>query len=187
MSELFTTVRDDQTLLNGIRTALGVSGVAALLFGVLILVWPGHTAAAVVAVFIIAWAGISGLVNLSIGVFSRNLGAKPRVGYLLLGVLFVAAAVVAWINLSMVTHALAVLIGILVGVVWVIEGVVVLVSGLGGTLRLWPTVYAAISIVAGVLMISSPLWGATLLWLLLGCSLVVLGVVQIIRAFRFGR
>lgn len=36
------------------------------------------------------------------------------------------------------------------------------------------------------MLLTSPLWGAAVLWLLLGVTLLALGVVQVIRAFRFG-
>lgn len=186
MSDLFVT-GDNQNLINGIRTGLGVSGMAALLFGVLILVWPGHTAAAVVAVFVIAWAAITGLVNLSLSIFSRTAETRHRVGTGVLGVVFLVAAVIALANLSLVTQALGVLIGIVVGVAWLIEGVVVLFGAFRGGIKVWSVLYGIVSILAGGLMIASPLWGATLLWLILGVSLVVVGILQIIRALRFGR
>jgi len=31
----------------------------------------------------------------------------------------------------------------------------------------------------------SPLWGAVVLWWLFGISLVVLGIIQIVRAFKY--
>ena len=37
-----------------------------------------------------------------------------------------------------------------------------------------------------IMLITSPLWGALLLWTLLGISLVILGIVQIVRGFTFG-
>ena len=38
---------------------------------------------------------------------------------------------------------------------------------------------------AGIILLLSPLWGAIVLWWLLGISLVVLGIIQVVRAFTF--
>ena len=46
---------------------------------------------------------------------------------------------------------------------------------------------AIISIIAGGVLCFSPLLGAVALWWLLGIALVVLGILQIIRAFSFGK
>lgn len=175
----------DRSVTNGIRAALGVSGLLSLFIGVLIMAWPAKTAM-VVAGIIAVYAGLAGLVNLAIGVFSRRLGAWPRIAYLALGVLFVVSAVVAFANLGAAAAGLGVLLGVIIGIVWVVEGVVGLTMIGDSSSKVWTLLYAAISIVAGITLITSPLWGATLLWVLLGLSLVVMGVVQVVRALRFG-
>lgn len=83
------TLEDDLTrsLTNAIRTTLGVSGLVSILVGILILVWPGRTAA-VVAAIIAVWAVIAGLAALAAGMLSRKLGVWPRIGQLALGVVF---------------------------------------------------------------------------------------------------
>ena len=175
----------DRSVVNGVRAALGVSGLVSLAIGMVILVWPVKTAV-VVAGFIAAYAAIAGLVNLAIGVFSRRLGGWPRFGYLLLGAIFLVSAVLAFANLSAAAAGLAVLVGVLVGLVWIVEGVVGLTMIGDASSKVWTILYAVVSIVAGVMLLTSPMWGATLLWLLVGLSLVIIGVVQIVRAFRFG-
>jgi uncharacterized membrane protein HdeD (DUF308 family) len=79
-----------------------------------------------------------------------------------------------------------VLVGVLFGVSWIVEGVVGLTLIGDSASKVWTIVYALIGIVAGILVLTSPLWGAALLWLWLGVSLVVMGFVQIVRAIRFG-
>jgi uncharacterized membrane protein HdeD (DUF308 family) len=179
-------ISDAETLLlKNLRIALGVGGVVSLVFGVLILVWPGHTAAAVVAIFVAVWTLVAGLGNLAIGIFGSSPGRR-RILYLLLGVLFLIGGIVAWANLGVATEILAVILGTIVGVVWIIQGAIVLVTSPrdGG---LWPVIYGAVSIVAGVALLIAPVWGAALLWLWIGISLVVVGVIQVVRAIRFNR
>jgi len=175
----------EKSVINTVRAAIGVSGAVSLVVGLLILVWPVKTAV-VVAGIIAVYAVIAGVVNLAIGVFSRRLGGWARVGYLVLGAVFLIAAVVSFSNLGAAAAGLAVLVGVLFGISWIIEGVVGLTMVGDSASKIWTIVYALIGVVAGILLLMSPLWGAALLWLWLGVSLLVLGIVQIVRAFRFG-
>jgi len=104
-----------------------------------------------------------------------------------LGVLFIVAGIVAFINLPAATAWFGTFIGVLVGVMWIIEGVVSLSALEWAVSRGWTMFYAILSIIAGVVLLIAPLWSAATLWLLLGISAVVLGIVQIIRAFTLGR
>lgn len=174
-----------RSVTNKIRMALGLAGLVSLVIGILILVWPLKTAAVVVAI-IAAYAGIAGLVNLTIAVFSRRLGAWPRIGYALLGVAFLVLAGLAFANLGPAAEKLGVLLGIVVGIVWIVEGVVGLTMIGDATSKTWTILLAIVSVIAGIVMLTSPLWGAALLWKLMGLSLVILGAVQVLRAFRFG-
>ena len=184
-------VRDDaqgalpRSRANAIRTALGVSGLVSVIVGVLILVWPGRTAA-VVAAIIAVWAAIAGLAAVAAGVFSRRLGVWPRVGQIALGLVFLIAAVVSFSNLAAAAAGLAVLVGVIVGIVWIVDGIVALTMLGDAASKAWSLVYAAVSVIGGVLVLMSPMWGAAVLWMLLGAFLVVTGVVQLFRAFRFG-
>ncbi len=175
----------EKSVINTVRAAIGVSGAVSLIIGVLILVWPVKTAV-VVAGIVAVYAVIAGVVNLAIGIFSRRLGGWARFGFLALGVVFLIAAVVSFSNLGAAATGLAVLVGVLFGISWIVEGVVGLTLIGDSASKVWTIVYALISIVAGILVLTSPLWGAALLWLWLGVSLVVMGIVQIVRAIRFG-
>lgn len=175
----------DQWVDNGVRTALGAAGLVSLVVGVLILAWPVKTAV-VVAGIIAVYAAIAGLVNLSIGFFTRKVGGWRRTGYLALGAAFLVVAALALTNLGTAAAGLATLLGVLVGIAWIIEGIVGLTLIRDASSKVWTVIFAIVSIVAGIALLTSPLWGTALLWLLLGISLVVLGLVQIVRALRFG-
>lgn len=176
----------DTSVTTAIRTSLGVIGLISLIAGLLILIWPDHTAMLVAAI-IAVYAAIAGLVNLGIGIFSGRLGIWPRIGYLLLGLVFVLASALAFANLGPFVVGLAALFGIFIGVVWIIEGVVSFAMLIDSPSKVWTAIYAVISMIAGAVLLASPIWGAELLWLVLGVSAVVMGVIQIVRAFKFGR
>lgn len=181
-----TAFPEEKAAVNGIRTALGVGGVIALIVGILILVWPGKTAAVVVAIIAI-YAIAAGLVYAGLGIFSKTKGGWARVGHIVLGIIFIIAGIIALINLQYATGWFGVFIGILVGIMWIIEGIVSLSTLGDASSKGWTIFFAIVSIIAGVVLLFSPLWGAVVLWWLLGISLIVLGIIQIVRAFRFGK
>ncbi|GAA3902339.1 HdeD family acid-resistance protein [Microbacterium invictum] len=176
----------EKSAVNGIRTALGIGGVLAVILGILILVWPGKTAMVVTAIVAI-YAIAAGLAYAGLGIFSKTKGGWARVGHIALGVLFIIAGIIAFFNLGATTAWLAVFVGILVGIMWIIEGVVSL-STLGDAgSKGWTIFFAILSIIAGIVLLFSPLWGAVILWWLLGISAIVLGIINIVRAFTFGK
>ncbi|GAA2015285.1 HdeD family acid-resistance protein [Microbacterium ulmi] len=175
-----------KSAVNGIRTALGVGGVLSLIVGILILVWPGKTAV-VVAAIIAIYAIAAGLVYAGLGIFSKDKGGWSRLGHIALGVVFIIAGIVAFLNLAQTTAWLAVFLGILVGIMWIVEGIVALSTLGDAPSKAWSIFFAIISIIAGITLLFSPFWGAAVLWWLLGIALIVLGILNIVRAFTFGR
>ena len=179
-----TASEAEKSAVNGIRTALGVGGVLALIVGILILVWPGKTAAVVTAIIAI-YAIAAGLVYAGLGIFSRTKGGWARVGHIVLGILFIIAGVVALFNLGQTTAWLALFLGILVGILWIVEGIVALSTLGDAASKGWSIFFAILSIIAGVIILFAPVWGAAVLWWILGISLIVLGIINIVRAFTF--
>jgi uncharacterized membrane protein HdeD (DUF308 family) len=173
-----------KSAINGIRTALGVGGVLAIVVGILILAWPGKTAMVVTAI-IAFYAIAAGLVYAGLGIFTRERSGWSRIGHIALGVLFVIAGIVAFFNLSQTTAWLAVFLGILVGIMWIVEGIVSLSTLGDARSKVWSIIFAIISIIAGIVLLFSPLWGAGVLWLLLGIALIVLGIINVVRAFTY--
>ena len=97
----------EKSAVNGIRTALGIGGVLSVIVGILILVWPGKTAMVVTAIIAI-YAIAAGLVYAGLGIFSKTKGGWSRVGHIALGILFIIAGIVAFLNLGAATAWLAV-------------------------------------------------------------------------------
>jgi uncharacterized membrane protein HdeD (DUF308 family) len=176
----------ETSAVNGIRTALGIGGVLSVIAGILILAWPGQTAMVVTAIVAI-YAIAAGLVYAGLGIFSKTKGGWSRVGHIALGILFIIAGVVAFLNLGQATLWLAAFVGILVGILWIIEGIVSLSTLGDAASKGWTIFFAILSIIAGVVLLFSPIWGAVVLWWLLGISAIVLGIINVVRAFTFGK
>lgn len=182
----FTSGDLTKSAVNGIRIALGVGGVVTLLIGLLITFQP-QAAAATIAILLGIYFIVAGLVYVGIGIFARGISGGARALDIILGVLFLIGAGLAFGNLSGTVEFLAVFLGIAIGILWIIEGVATLVQLGDAPSKTWAVILAIVSIIAGIALLFAPLWGAQLLFLLTGIALIVIGVVQIVRAFTFGR
>ena len=177
---------ETKSFFKSIRVALAVSGVLALLAGIALLVWPVKSAVIVTAIFA-SYLIVAGVVYIGLGIFSRAKGGWSRVGHIVLGLLYIVAGGIAFFNLNVATATLALVVVIFIGVSWIVDGVVALsLLGSDGS-RVWTLIYAILSIIAGIIVLFSPVIAGFALWLLLGISLVVLGIVQIIRAITLGK
>lgn len=165
----------------GARLALLIGGIAAIGFGIAVLVWPTKAAVALTGV-IAVYAIIAGTVYALLGIFAKTLGAGGRVGHILLGLLYMVAGAAAFSSLQQSAAFLALFLTIMVGIMWVIEGFTALFTlGQSGP-KTFTIIFAIISVFAGVTLLSSPLWGAVFLWWFLGIALIVLGALNTIRA-----
>lgn len=171
---------------NSFRLGLGLVGLVTFLVGLAIMMAPGRTAVIVTA-FIAVYAIVVGVVYVGLGLFASGKGGWARIGSILAGVIFIIAGIVAFGNLSGSAAGLAIVVAIFVGVAWIVEGVVAIASLGSASSKIWTILFAIISVVAGITLIVMPLSGAFTLWWLLGLMLGVMGVVQVVRAFTFGR
>ena len=101
--------------------------------------------------------------------------------------LLTVGGVIVLKNAALSGATLAVLITMVVGLGWMMEGVMALVESWRMPSSGWAVVYALLSIVAGFIVLFSPVSSTAWLILFGGCALIVLGVVAIVRAFTFGK
>ncbi|WP_241228398.1 HdeD family acid-resistance protein [Corynebacterium hylobatis] len=165
----------------GARLALLISGMAAVGFGVAVLVWPTKTAVALTAV-IGAYALIAGVAYVVLGIPAKDLGAGGRIGHVLLGVLYVIAGVYAFSSLQQTAVFLALFLTAMVGFMWIVEGFTALFTLARAKSKTLTILFAIVSVLAGFTLLSSLVWGAVFLWWFLGISLVVLGALNVVRA-----
>jgi len=174
----------EKSAINGIRTALGIGGVLAVIAGLFIIFQPAN-AAFLVTIVIAIYAIAAGLVYAGLGIFSKQKGGWARVGHIALGILFIIAGIIALVNLQQTTAWLAIFIAILVGIMWIVEGIVAFSTLGDARSKVWSIIFAIISIVAGIYLLFNALIGAAVLWWLLGIALVVLGIINVVRAFTY--
>jgi uncharacterized membrane protein HdeD (DUF308 family) len=75
----------------------------------------------------------------------------------------------------------------MLGVLWLFEGILAIVQSGDVPSRGWAIFFGIVSILAGLCVMFAPIWSAAALFWIAGIGLMVLGVVQIVRAFLFGR
>lgn len=186
MSEPEVNFASERRALDAVRTMLGLGGLVALVVGILILVNPVKSGAImmqIVAVVVALYMVGSGAVYLGSAVFSKSMKGGPRAGYALLGLLYVVAGVILFANLTATAAIIAVFLSVLIGVMWMFEGIVAFTAVKSTGHPVLTVAYGIISVLAGIVLIVTPLLSAVTLWVLIGISMIVLGVMQVVRAF----
>ena len=133
---------------NLVRGTYGVIGVAALALGICLLVWPGITlkvAAIVLGIYFL----ISGVVRIVSSLVEMGLPAGWRILGVLIGIILVIGGIVIFKNVTMSTAMLAIMFTLIVGICWIMEGVMALAESWSVPSSGWAIAYAIISIIAG--------------------------------------
>ncbi|QAY74043.1 hypothetical protein ET445_12550 [Agromyces protaetiae] len=174
-----------KSAINTVRATLGISGAVALIVGILITFWPKNSAIALTIILGVYFV-IAGIAYLGLGIFSKGISGGARALDIILGILFVFGGISVLTSPAGSTVVLAIFLGVFIGILWIIEGVVALVQSGDSGSRGWAIFFGLLSIVAGLILVFSPAY-VVALWWILGISLIVLGLIQIVRAFTFGK
>ena len=169
-----------------IRIIYGVVGVAAIALGAALLLVPNKTLA-LAALLLGVYFVISGVVRIVSALVEPGLPGGWRVLDVFVGILLTFGGVVVVRNYGMTGQTLALLITLMVGFGWIMEGVLSLVESWRIPHSGWAIAYAIISIVAGFVVLMSPLSSAVFMIIFGGCAMVVMGITSVIRAFTFGK
>ena len=164
-----------------IRTGMAVTGVLSIVLGALVLFWPEATLDVVAFLFGLYFL-VAGAVRVVVGLITPLSGGL-RVLNILMGVLLFIVGVAAIRN---PLASLAVL-GLIIGIAWIVEGIMSLTEVESGGSRWYAIIYGIISIIAGVVVLFLPVGSLAALVIFGGIFLVVLGIVGVVRAFAFGR
>jgi uncharacterized membrane protein HdeD (DUF308 family) len=169
-------------VVKAIRTGLVIGAVLAFLAGGFILGFPG-AALTVIAVVFGIFILLRGIVRLALGLFGPGLSAAGRTLSIILGILLIAASIFVLRNLE---AGLAV-IGLLIGLSWIVDGIAMLVESGRGAVRGFSLVAGIISVIAGVVVLFVPVEGVAVLTIFTAVVFLVLGVLQVVGAVIVGR
>lgn len=171
---------------NAVRTAFGIVGLLSVALGVVLLVWPGKTAVVITAIIGI-YALVAGIARTGLGIFSRGISGGHRTLNIILGLVLLIAGIVALRNLDAAAATVVLIAVIVLGISWIIEGIVALVESGSTRSRGWAVTYGIISILAGIAVLAWPGMTAVVFAWIAGIMFLVLGIFGIVRAFTFGK
>jgi uncharacterized membrane protein HdeD (DUF308 family) len=159
-----------------------VLGVLTLILGIVVSFHPSGSLN-VVAVLIGILMILSGIFHL-VRVFGY--GEAHRVWLGLAGLLLIVIGVVLIRHL----HLTVALIGLLVGLTWIVQGVTALIGGIAGGSREgrgWWIAFGALSLIAGIVVTATPTSSLTVLAALLGVWFIIMGLFEIIGGLMLRR
>jgi uncharacterized membrane protein HdeD (DUF308 family) len=157
-----------------------LSGVLAVVLGILVLAWPAITIL-VAAIFFGAYLLVTGIWQV-VFAFSLHVSAGGRVLLFISGAAALILAVLCFRSLQ----DSILLLAIWIGVGFIFRGVATAVSAISDpTLpgRWWEIFIGGISLVAGVVMLASPFESIATLTFVVGIWLIVIGVFEVVSAF----
>jgi uncharacterized membrane protein HdeD (DUF308 family) len=156
------------------QTALFL-GAATVILGFIVALHP-TSSVNVIAVLLGILMILSGIFHL-IRVFDT---AEPhRVWLGIAGLLFVVIGVILIRHL----HLTRSIIGLIIGITWIVQGLAALIGGISGGVRegrAWWLIFGAASLIAGIAVAAAPASSLDVLATLLGIWFIVMGVFEII-------
>ena len=165
-------------MLTGSWQATLFLGVVTLILGVIVSFHPTGSLN-VVAVLL-------GILTILSGNFHLNRVFDPRerhrVWLGIAGLLFIVIGVVLIRHL----HLTRALIGLVIGITWIVQGLTALIAGISGGVRegrAWWITFGVISLIAGIVVAATPADSVTVLAVLLGIWFIIMGIFEIIGAF----
>jgi uncharacterized membrane protein HdeD (DUF308 family) len=168
-------------LANAAWQFLALAGVAAIVLGVLVLVWP-HETLAVVGVLFGIYLLINGILQFA-GAFGSHVpGAMRAVGFVS-GALSVLLGLICFRGAAEST----LLLGLWIGFGWLLQGVMLTAVALstdGLPARGLQLFVGVITVLAGIVLIVSPFGSLTVLTVVSGIWLLVLGIVGVVHALQ---
>jgi uncharacterized membrane protein HdeD (DUF308 family) len=153
-------------------------GIVTVILGLIISLHPSGSLN-VIAVLIGVLLVISGIFNL-VRVFDRS--EPHRVWPGIAGLLLVVIGVVLIRHLNLTVA----LVGLVIGITWIVQGLAALVTGFSGgpgERRGWWVFFGLISLIAGIVVVAVPTTSVTVLAVLVGVWFIVTGLMQIVGGF----
>jgi uncharacterized membrane protein HdeD (DUF308 family) len=160
------------------------TGALSILIGVLVLTWPGATIVVIAWLFAVQLL-VAGVLQLVSG-FSAGREPGARVLSVLLGALSILVGLLCLRS----TLQTALLLGLVIGALWVVQGVAGVVNAVGserGAERGWGIASGVLSVLGGAVVLVYPGTSLAVLTWLFGIVLVVLGAVLVIQSFAARR
>ncbi|MGV9335873.1 HdeD family acid-resistance protein [Nocardia sp. NPDC003726] len=161
-----------------------LTGVLAVILGILILAWPDITLAVAGIIFGV-YLVVTGFLQL-LAAFGAPVGTGLRVLSFIIGVLSIVVGVFCFRD----ELASLLLLGLWIGIGWLFRGIALLVAAISEPElpgRWWQVLFGLVTAVAGVVLIVWPVRSVATLAVLAGVWLIIVGIMEIIVAFGVRR
>lgn len=169
------------------RWGFGIAGLVAIAMGIFVLVWPNEMVK-IAALMVGIYAVLSGLIYIFTAIRAKEIKSLARITRVIAGIAFITAGIVMLSFLSASAVVLANVLGVILGILWMVEGVSALMLLRGRVEQnALATGYAIVALVIGVLLLLTPVWGTAFLRWMIGFGLVLLGIAQVYRAAMASR
>ncbi len=159
-----------------------ILGVLTLILGLVVSFHPTGSLN-VVAVLLGVLMILSGIFHL-LRVFSRD--EQHRVWLGITGLMFVVVGVLLIRHL----HLTRALVGLIIGITWIVQGLTALIGGIAGDVRegkAWWIAFGAVSLIAGIVVTVTPASSLTFLAVLLGIWFIIMGIFEITAGLMLRR
>jgi len=159
-----------------------VLGVLSLILGLIVAFHPTgslNVLAVLIGIFMI----LSGIFHL-VRVFDSRESHRIWLG--IAGLLLIVIGVILIRHL----HLTRALIGLIIGLTWIVQGVTALLGGIAGGPREgrgWWIAFGVISLIAGIVVTATPTDSLTVLAVLVGIWSIIMGIFEIVGAFLLRR
>ncbi|MFG2824049.1 HdeD family acid-resistance protein [Kitasatospora sp. NPDC048365] len=161
--------------------AVLIGGLISLALGVVVIAWPKETLTVIGVLFGI-YLLVIGVVQL-VAAFGTHVSTAMRV------LAFISGALCVMLGLLCFRSAVRslVLLGLWIGIGWLFRGITQLAAAASDHAmpqRGWQIFAGVLNVLGGILLMVWPVESITALAVLTGCVLLVLGLVEIVTAFR---
>ncbi|MFY9889072.1 MAG: DUF308 domain-containing protein [Streptosporangiaceae bacterium] len=159
-----------------------ILGVLTLILGLVVSFHPTGSLN-VVAVLLGVLMILSGIFHL-LRVFSRD--EQHRVWLGITGLMFVVVGVLLIRHL----HLTRAIVGLIIGITWIVQGLTALIGGIAGDVRegkAWWIAFGAVSLIAGIVVTVTPASSLTFLAVLLGIWFIIMGIFEITAGLMLRR
>jgi uncharacterized membrane protein HdeD (DUF308 family) len=174
--------RASPSLLAASWQATLILGALTLILGVVVSFHPTGSLN-VVAVLLGILMILSGIFHL-IRVFDRQ--EMHRVWLGIAGLMFIVVGVILIRHL----HLTRAIIGLVIGITWIVQGLAALIGGISSDARegrAWWIAFGVISLIAGIVVAATPASSLTFLAVLLGIWFIIMGIFEIIGGLMLRR
>jgi len=178
VSDDYGTQPPPSVQLKGTWRATLFPGAVTLVLGLIVAIHPTGSLN-VIAVLLGILMIISGLFHL-IRVFDPQ--ELHRVWLGIAGLLFIVIGVILIRHL----HLTRAIIGLIIGITWIIQGLTALIGGISGGVREgrgWWIAFGVISLVAGIVVTVTPASSLDVLAVVLGIWFIIMGIFEVIGGF----